>query len=835
MVITETWLNPTIPAEAIELAGRIAHRADRTSDSGKCRGGGLCVYTNNNWCTNAVTTDTYCSPDLEYLSVRCRPFYLPREFTVIIITAVYIPPDANTTSALDYLLTAISKQQRDYPDGVYIIAGDFNKANLKTVLPKLHQHVHCPTRGRNTLDHVYSNIKHGLKASPLPHLEQSDNISLFLTPAYRPRICTDRPTTTRVVQVWPEGASEQLQDCFNNTDWTIFEDDNIDTYTSSVLFYIKCCMDNVTTTKQIRVFPNNKPWMTREVRLLLKARNTAFRSGDMQQYSAARANLKKGLKDAKAAYKRKIEVLFSSSDPRQAWQGIRHITRQNNTSSITGGSASEAEQLNQFFARFEVEGMTTISPVPDTNSQPLVLQSVDVIPTQRRINTRKVAGPDGVPGWILRDCAAELGEVFTNIFNLSLSQCTVPTCLKTSTIVPVPKQTSITSLNDYRPVALTPVIMKCLERLVLQHIKAALPPTLDPHQYAYRANRSTDDAISTALHTVLQHLELQGNYARLLFVDYSSAFNTILTSRLFSKMSTLGIQLNICLWIKDFLTNRPQTVRMGPHLSPTLTLSTGAPQGCVLGPFLYSLYTHDCIPFHNTNTIVKFAVDTTVVGLITKGDESAYRDEVQRLTEWCLQNNLSLNIKKTKELIIDFRTKDKHTPLYINGEGVERVTGFKFLGTHISENLSWTTNTTAIVKKAQQRLYFLCTLKKVNLSQQHLTSFYRCSIESVLTYGILTWYGSSSAADRKALQRIIKTAQNITNQQLPSLDSIFNTLCLQKTQNILKDSFHPANHLFVRLPSGKRYRSIRTCTTRFMNSFYPKAITILNSHLKINH
>lgn len=110
----------------------------------------------------------------------------------------------------------------------------------------------------------------------LPHLGQYDHISLFLTPAYRPRICTDRPTTTRVVQVWPEGVSEQLQDCFNNTDWTIFEDDNIHTYSSSVLFYIQCCMDNVTTTKQICVFPNKKPWMTKEVRLLLKARNTTF-------------------------------------------------------------------------------------------------------------------------------------------------------------------------------------------------------------------------------------------------------------------------------------------------------------------------------------------------------------------------------------------------------------------------------------------------------------------------------------------------------------------------------------------------------------------------------
>ncbi|XP_049924041.1 uncharacterized protein LOC126404710 [Epinephelus moara] len=153
----------------------------------------------------------------------------------------------------------------------------------------------------------------------------------------------------------------------------------------------------------------------------------------------------------------------------------------------------------------------------------------------------------------------------------------------------------------------------------------------------------------------------------------------------------------------DFLTNRPQSVRMGPHCSSTLTHSTGAPQGCVLSPFLYSLYTHDCVPSHNATTVVKFADDTTVVGLITKGDESTYREEVQGLTVWCRENNLTLNIKKTKELIIDFRKKqDVHLPLYINGERVERVPSFKFLGTHITEDLTWTVNTTALVKRAHQ-------------------------------------------------------------------------------------------------------------------------------------
>lgn len=200
--------------------------------------------------------------------------------------------------------------------------------------------------------------------------------------------------------------------------------------------------------------------------------------------------------------------------------------------------------------------------------------------------------------------------------------------------------------------------------MVLNHIKADLSPALNAHQYVYRSNRLTDDAITTTLHTVLHHLEQPGTYV-LLFVDYSSAFNTILPSKLLLKMSSLGIQHNSCLWIKDLLTNRPQSVRMGYHHSSTLTLSAES---------LSLLPVHTIVPRH--------IIPMPLLNLqMTWKDESAYREEVQGLTAWCRENNLTLNIKKTKELIIDFRkNKEVHTPLHINGEEVERVASFKFLG-----------------------------------------------------------------------------------------------------------------------------------------------------------
>ena len=97
------------------------------------------------------------------------------------------------------------------------------------------------------------------------------------------------------------------------------------------------------------------------------------------------------------------------------------------------------------------------------------------------------------------------------------------------TIVPVHRNSKVTCLNDYRPIAITSVIMKCFERLVIKHINTIMPETLDPLQFAYRTNRSTDDAISIALHPAFSHLEKRGyNCLRMMFVDYSSAFNHIL-------------------------------------------------------------------------------------------------------------------------------------------------------------------------------------------------------------------------------------------------------------------------------------------------------------------
>ncbi|KAK3538547.1 hypothetical protein QTP86_006712 [Hemibagrus guttatus] len=332
-----------------------------------------------------------------------------------------------------------------------------------------------------------------------------------------------------------------------------------------------------------------------------------------------------------------------------------------------------------------------------------------------------------------------------------------------STIIPIPKKPKITGLNDYRPVALTSVVMRLFERLVLAYLKNITGPLVDPLQFAYQANESVDDAVNMGLHFNLQHLDKSGTYVRLLFVDFSSAFN---------KLNQLSVPSSICQWITSFLTDRQQLMKLGEFTSNSRSTSIGACQGCVLSSLLFSLYSNDCTSTDPSVKLLKFADDTTVISLIQNGDESAYRQEIEQLAAWCSLNNLELNMLKTVEMIVDFRRNTPALPpLTIMNSTVPTVESFRFLGTTISQDLKWDTHIDSIVKKAQQRLYVLRQLRKFNLPQELLTHFYSAVIESVLCTSITVWFGSATKSHIRRLHRTV--AERIIGAPLPTLQGLY--------------------------------------------------------------
>ena len=296
-----------------------------------------------------------------------------------------------------------------------------------------------------------------------------------------------------------------------------------------------------------------------------------------------------------------------------------------------------------------------------------------------------------------RHSSAVIFMVFTDTYNSSLQQCNIPVCFKTSTIISIPKKSKIYWMNNYHPVALTSVAMKVFEHIVLKYLKTAtnglldlhqfaylttinhgsepetssrnwlhrhlqllspavqsssllqnfyhhthsqkvqdllderLPSSgtnglLDLHQFAYQANRS---AVALGLHHILKHLEWPGTYARIPFIDFSSAFNTIIPYKLFDKLSLLNVHPAICHRVLNFLLHRPQSVKVNNSLSKPLNLNTG----CVLSPFLFTLFTNDCVSMDQSVLVNKFSDDTMVEGCIKNVDKMAYRDEVHAIIE----------------------------------------------------------------------------------------------------------------------------------------------------------------------------------------------------------
>ncbi len=675
---------------------------------------------NKKWCDprNISILSRSCSPHLEHLSIICRPFYLPREFSSIVVTAVYIPPQADTSLALSKLHDELSGYINKHPEAVSIIAGDFNKANLKKVMPNFHQHVSCPTRGPNTLNHCYTQFKNAYKAR------------------------------------WSSLSEAVLQAALDDVDWDMFRTSSSDVseFTDVALSFVNTLTEQATEMVTIRTFSNQKPWVDRTIRDGVNHRTAAYNagllSGNMSEYKASCYALRRAVRAAKLRYREIIESHFQLNDSRRMCQGLKTICSSgNNSSAEVRADPLLAEELNTFYGRFECNGGSATLQISASGSSRqssddhVITVSEDEVQRElRRVNIRKAARPDGITGIVLRSCAYQLAGLFTSIFNESLATSVVPTPFKKSIIIPVPKNSKPSWLNDYRPVALTSAVMKVFERLLKKHICTSIPVTLDPLQFAYLPNRSTDDALSQVLHSSLSHIDSKNvNYVRLLFIDYSSAFNTIVPTKLAVKLSDLGLNTSICDWIQDFLTGRPQVVKMGQFTSNSITLNVGAPQGCVLSPLLYSLYTHDCVSSHSSTSIVTFSDDTVVLGLISNYDETAYLDEVERLTSWCQDNCLSLNVNKTKELIVDFRKRQQrpYTPLMISGTPTERVSSFKYLGVNISEDLTWTAHIQTQVKKARQRLYHLRQLRQFRVSPAILKTFYSGAIESVLTCGIV--------------------------------------------------------------------------------------------------
>ncbi|KAI4874531.1 hypothetical protein NFI96_008029 [Prochilodus magdalenae] len=336
-----------------------------------------------------------------------------------------------------------------------------------------------------------------------------------------------------------------------------------------------------------------------------------------------------------------------------------------------------------------------------------------------------------------------------------------------------------------------------MERLLLNHLRPQVHHAEDPLQFAYREKVGVEDAILYLLHRTHSHLDKGGGAVRVMFFDFSSAFNTIQPLLLRDKLMKMEVDMHLVTWITDYLTGRPQHVRIKDCSSDTVISSTGAPQGTVLSPVLFTLYTSD-FKYNRRCHMQKFSrhCNRGVVCVIA-GRE--YRSLVEDFVEWCTTNQLKLNIQGD---CIDFR---------------------RYLGVHLDERLDWSVNTDIVYKKAQSRLYFLRRLGSFRICQKLLLIPVPAS-----SFMLYQYQQEGCWATRQAGEESWSCAGRL---ELESLTPLAERRALNKLLNIMDNVHHPLHTTIIRQRSSFSGRLLsQSCSTdRLRKSFVPQAIRLFNS------
>ena len=303
--------------------------------------------------------------------------------------------------------------------------------------------------------------------------------------------------------------------------------------------------------------------------------------------------------------------------------------------------------------------------------------------------------------------------------------------------MPVPKSNPPRTIeDDLRPISLTPSLAKHLEWFIGQPLLSVVSEKLDAQQFGALKCRSKTHALVDVIHKWNAALDY-GSSVRAMFVDYAKAFDHVDHSILISKLISLGVPECIIRWIFSFVYKRQQRVEIGNIFSRWLTLSGGMPQGTWLGPLTFVILIdglrYECL-------VHKVIDDTTVSEILKKNEVSEMPNIIKQLTDWSKSNNMNINFKKIKEIILGPLCQNPPPIVSMNESRIERVLSYKLLGVTISSTLKWDDHVATICSKDASRQHLLKILRKACVNQADALCFYTRVIRPVLEYACPVWH-----------------------------------------------------------------------------------------------
>ena len=378
------------------------------------------------------------------------------------------------------------------------------------------------------------------------------------------------------------------------------------------------------------------------------------------------------------------------------------------------------------------------------------------------LKNKNSSGYDGISNVLIKKLTSEICYPLAIIFNKSILEGKFPRAMKVADVLPVFKSKDKSVCTNYRPISLLPVVSKVLERIIYKRLYYFLQKEhlLYNSQYGFRNKHSTINAVMEFVGKVLNGFENE-QYTLSVFLDLSKAFDTIDHNILLNKLDRYGIRGQANNWFKSYLSERQQQVKYTDGVrSRLMTVNCGVPQGSVLGPLLFIIYTNDiyksvvgshCILFADDTTMFSIHKDIdTLVKIITK--------DMNILIDWFKANKLSLNLGKTNCMLFKPKhKKERNVVLNFDSETLRSVSNTKFLGLIIDENLTWSNHIKNVHLKLAKGLY---TLRSVRKSLPNWTKriLYMSFINSHINYGLSLWGPMALSSDIKKLEKQQKKA-----------------------------------------------------------------------------
>jgi len=873
---TESHLDDSITNSEIFPNHYQVYRNDRNT-----YGGGVCILVDNNIPSNQVIVDGVC--EVVWVQIHNH------EHSSVILGSFYCPPQS-PVHIWDDLAHCVSQIRNRFPDTALLLGGDFNcpgidwstgnltdsylSGTFRNSLIEfaqeflLEQIVLKPTRGDNILDLCFTSHPDRINQCIIvPGL--SDHDAVIVEVLYN--LPFSRKPKKRVY-------------CYNRADWDGLREELIElsshyfernvNCTKSVQENSKYICDNL--LKAIDTYvpvkfnsnSNNAPWITPQLKRLIrkkqryynKARRTK-QSSDWAEYKSVQGQVRQTIR---TEHQKHIEKILNSSSNfngnKPFWHYIKSrrkdqtgISSLQTSNGVATTPAEKAEVLNNTFKSvFTSEDLGPLPTLPESTYPTLpeiTITEQGVFALLSQIDPHKACGPDNIPAKILHEMAQELTPMITHLFKQSLDTSELPSEWKSAYVTPVFKKDKKSDPSNYRPVSLTSILCKTFEHVLVSQIMKHLENNqiLCPNQFGFRTKHSCESQLLLTVHDFSQYMNNK-TQIDIGILDFSKAFDKVAHARLIQKLEFYGIRGKPLHWINSFLSNRTQQVVVEGSYSTSSKVTSGVPQGSVLGPTLFLIYINDLV-MNIQSTVRLFADDCLIYRPIeTATDHQILQEDLQKLSNWADKWKMKFNINKCCIMQLSKCHHVSEFSYSMSGQALNIVEQHSYLGVIIDHKLSWQPHVDYVCGKAMKLIGFLNrNLRTCSKELKELS--YKQFVLPVLDYASSIWdpYHQNQINKLEMIQH--RAARFVMNQPWrrnvrDSITSLLSslkwptlqlrrectrlTLLYKITNNILQIPSDylptPSSITSTRSRNDRKFLHYQTTMDCFKYSFFPRTI-----------